>query len=249
MSLFLIVMTAVDAARLRTFFLVDYDATKTVFVAGFIITFASRFPLLLLENVPKRFILLDPNSRLALSDEAMAVPISRWLLLWLLPVLRRGYKTADLSLKDLGDMPQDSAAVYARFEKAWTKHQRKKLPIARALCSAFPGELMAPLLSVFLWCLLLMSVPLELAGLLRFLECVEPVVACSYSPWGLRSSWRTDEPQPVSYGWALVAAFGLTYLLTPIALATAQFAWVSTAALIRQALVEAVYRKGVRVLL
>ena len=60
------------------------------------------------------------------------------------------------------------------------------------------------------------------------------------------SSWRTDDPQPESFGWALVAAFGLTYLLTPITLATAQFAWFSTAALIRQALVEAIYRKGVR---
>ena len=170
MSLFLVVLTCFDAARLRTFFLVNYDSTRTIFIAGFIIAFASRLPLLILENIPKRFILLDPNCKIALSDEAMAVPISRWTMFWLLRVLRQGYNTADLSLKDLGEVPQDSAAVYARFEKAWNRHQHQKLTMARALCSAFPGELMAPLVSVFLWCLLLMSVPLELAGLLKFLK-------------------------------------------------------------------------------
>lgn len=91
-------------------------------------------------------------------------------MLWLLPLLRKGYNTPNLSLNDLGKAPQDSAAIYAHFEKAWLKHRHKKLPMARSLCSAFSGELMTPLIFVFLWCLLLMSVPLELAGLLKFLK-------------------------------------------------------------------------------
>lgn len=60
MSTFLIIMICCDAARLRTFFSVGYSTTKTVFVAGFIISLAVRIPLLVIDNVPKRFILLNP---------------------------------------------------------------------------------------------------------------------------------------------------------------------------------------------
>ena len=163
-------MIGCDGIRLRAFFLVGYNIAKTVFMIGCILSLAARLLLVVVENLPKRFILLNPTSQMAFSAEAMATPLSRWFMLWLLPLLRKGYKNPNLSLNDLGEAPQDSAAVYARFEKAWLKHRHQKLPMARSLCSAFSGELIAPLVSVLLWCLLLMSVPLELAGLLKFLK-------------------------------------------------------------------------------
>lgn len=49
---------------------------------------------------------------------------------------------------------------------------------------------------------------------------------------------------PVSYGWALVAAFGLTYLATPIVFALVSLGAYRFLAVLRQALIEATYRKA-----
>lgn len=82
----------------------------------------------------------------------------------------KGHKSAKLGLNDLGQVNYDSAHYYARFEKAWVQQKGKNRPVARAVAKAFWAELLMPIPPLVVWCLLLMAVPLELGGLLRFLK-------------------------------------------------------------------------------
>lgn len=163
----------------------------------------------------------------AYAPQTLAPPISRWLLLWFWPLLRKGSK-ASLRMQDLGHIEHDSAHYYARFEQAWNLHKNASYPLLRSLQVAFGKEITTPLLPTLLWACLLSVSPLNLATILDFLN-----------------SWKTNDPQPVEYGWAMVAAYGLVYVCIPIVLSQMSISAYRTMAVIRQALVEAVYRKAV----
>lgn len=59
------------------------------------------------------------------------------------------------------------------------------------------------------------------------------------------SSYKTDSPQPVSYGYGMIAAYGFTYILTPIAANHAYISAIRSISIFRQVFIEAVYRKAV----
>jgi len=77
LSVFLLVTTIFDVARLRSFILVQYDDKKLAFVVGFLLAFASKAMLFVLENISKRSILLDQELKSV--RFYMKVDLSHWL--------------------------------------------------------------------------------------------------------------------------------------------------------------------------
>lgn len=111
-----------------------------------------------------------------------------------------------------------------------TKKKGRTLLLACFL--AFPRELLAPII----WRLINLGATLSLPFLVsRTLAFAESYV-----------SDNDQQQQPAAYGWGLVGAYGLVYLI--LAFSTGQFNWLCNKVQVklRGALIEVVYRKSLR---
>lgn len=181
-----------DAARIRTLYLGGYDAS--IYIASL----ALKCSLLLAELVEKRHILLPEFSKTP-NESTSSMP-SRALFLWLLPLIRRGYRNT-LTLDDLKDLPAgfDVETLKHKLKKALYKADGKRRHLAYALALAFKSRLFSPIPVRALLVLAIYAQPLTIREIVTFID-----------------SYQTDSPQPVYIGWALVAAVALLYLAVAV---------------------------------
>ncbi|OAA60779.1 ABC transporter [Cordyceps fumosorosea ARSEF 2679] len=104
-GLYLAIGTLIDGTKSRSYFLRHLTASGAVAAA----TAAMRLVLLVLEEVPKTKLIIDPELRTISNGEATSGFFSRSLFVFLLPMLRSGYNGI-LVLDDLSDLGIEFAA-------------------------------------------------------------------------------------------------------------------------------------------
>lgn len=157
--------------------------------------------------------------------------VSRYLLTWTLPLLWRGYRRP-LSASDLGEIDPSllSGTIWAAFEPVWLAKKDQNRPLLRACIYAFPRRLAAPLLPCLIYTVASMGRPLLISSTVNFVQ-----------------SYSTPTPQPLADGWALVAAACLIYTVFALSTAVGHVAMQRSALSVRGALMEALYRKSLRI--
>ena len=131
---------------IRTFTLVGFFSSRTLFAVAFTLSYAGKVMLFVAENISKRSILLDQELAPALAPDACSGFFSRLTLAWFFGFLRYGYSHS-LGLADLGQHTKSSAELYNDFEVQWRSNMMKdtRYPLLRSLGSAFAKEIWAPL--------------------------------------------------------------------------------------------------------
>lgn len=141
---------------------------------------------------------------------------------------KRQDKGIEMAMHELGKKTQpDHDEIEAETPSSFGK--RRSLLLACFL--AFPREILAPVVWRVINLGATLSLPFLVSRTLAFAE-----------------SYVSDEnaEQPAAYGWGLVGAYGLVYLV--LAFSTGQFQWLCNKVQVklRGALIETVYRKSLR---
>ncbi|KAJ9611765.1 hypothetical protein H2200_004949 [Cladophialophora chaetospira] len=194
-GLYLIISLPFDAARLRTFYLLQGFAARSI--ANLLsLSFAIKLGVLLTEAVEKRQILLQPYRDLP--PEATSGIYNKSVFWWLNPLLRVGFGKT-LKVDDLYNLDNDlaSANVEIRFRQAWA-----------AVKEPHRLSLLLTVASVLKWQLLVSAVPRLLLIGARYSQPFLVQDTIQYI------SMRGD--QAASTGWGLAGAFFLVYLTTAI---------------------------------
>ncbi|TKY87148.1 hypothetical protein EX895_003825 [Sporisorium graminicola] len=129
--------------------------------------------------------------------------------------------TDNISLSDLVSLHSVSASQTTFLPKG-----HRKPMLVRASIRAFAGVLFSPLPSKALFTIMTLLQPLLVQETLDFI-----------------SSYSSDKPQPAAYGYGLIGAFALVYLLIALSSGHFTFSIYKTTCKLRGALVYAVYRK------
>ncbi len=140
LGLFLAIGTLIDGTKSRSYFLRGLVSSGAVAAA----TAAVRLILVVLEEVPKTNLIIDPELRTMSDGEATSGFFSRSLFLFLRPMLRSGYKGV-LVLDDLSDLGIEFAArgLFSALSDHWpASRQASKNSLFVACCKAWKWALL-----------------------------------------------------------------------------------------------------------
>ncbi|KAJ6789855.1 hypothetical protein PWT90_09628 [Aphanocladium album] len=135
LGLYLAIGTLIDGTKSRSFFQRDLIASGAVAAATCVV----RFTLIVLEEVPKTKLIIDPGLRSTSDGEATCGFFGRLLLLFLRPMMRTGYRGA-LAMEDLGNLGAELASrhLFSRLDDSWpTARRNQKHSLFFACCKAF----------------------------------------------------------------------------------------------------------------
>ncbi|ORX34001.1 P-loop containing nucleoside triphosphate hydrolase protein [Kockovaella imperatae] len=225
-ALYLLVNALFIAVRIRTYAILNLDLTTELGVC--------------LALNCALFLALQFSARSSLENGADLPPtataglLNRYLIVWVFPVLIRGFKKP-LEMDTVGaiDTNLHSLPAWETFRPVWEKNLARssqgktKQPMVWTILRAFMMAWLAPVLPYAISSLVSLARPLLLNKTVLFVE-----------------SYSTPEPQAVGDGWALVGAAALIYLVYSISLALAHIATQRCATALRGALMEALYRKS-----
>ena len=147
------------------------------------------------DQLAERFEAENPGVKVQLDYAGSSTLVEQLTLYPVYRLFLRARRSGGLALADLrADVPSTDE-LFRPFEAAWAQHGRRGRPrgLLRALAHAAPSALIAPLVPCLLLAVLNSLKPLMLEALLRFVE-----------------AGGTEAPQPVVYGWTLVAAYSIT---------------------------------------
>ena len=226
-----------------------YLLVNAVFLAARVRTVALLSPSVLAPLTPLAvclgftvalFLSLQFSTRSSLQDGASLPPaatvglLSRYFIVWVLPVLFRGYRKP-LEMETVGsiDTSLHSLPTWQAMQPWWEKQaarfakHKTKQPIALAAILAFKSLWLAPVLPYVILSVASLGRPLIINRAIIFVQ-----------------SYQSGTPQLLVDGWGLVAAAFLTYFVYAIATALAHIAVQKSAMALRGALMEALYRKS-----
>ena len=194
---------------------------------------AALFCLLLtLEAIPKRGLVDAAEGDKALSPEEEASFLQRLFLVWLDPLLLRGYRTT-LRNATLGPVNNEfeAAQLYAAAIPHWERYRKAgaSYPLIRTLFAAFGWRLLAPIFPSVLWALAQIAQATLVGDVLSFVQ-----------------SYQTPTPQPAAFGYGLIAATALVFAIFNIAHAWADISIVSSSAVVRGVLIELIFHKTLK---
>lgn len=240
MSLFLFCTVILDVSRVRTFIMVGKSATSTFFFVSFLAQFFCRCLSLLSLNIPS-----SANSDRLSEGSGF---FNQVLALWALPLMWQGRK-GDVSIEDLPNLHPEmqSTDLYHRFHIAW-KHETFVLklssPYPHFFHESHRDRSRHPLL---VWALFKAFYPTFLGAvppaiIKALAQTVTPLMVNSTINF-INSYSKGFTNQPVEWGWALTGGFLIVFLGMAGA-NTLYFYYVAkSAAKIRGALIEAIFRK------
>ncbi|KAH9846462.1 P-loop containing nucleoside triphosphate hydrolase protein [Lenzites betulinus] len=228
-SLYLLLTLVLDASRVRTFAMVGSESISQFFLGSFYAQYASRFASLAVLSFPS---LLGTTSGTELENAGF---ISHVFVTWELPLLWKGRQgTLELDQLPPLDSEMDTDKLYSRFKAVWDAERAQHVDnasLARAIAFAFYPTFFGPVVPAIVRSLAQAVQPLMVNAIINFLQS---------------HSKNDREAEPAQWGWALAGAFAIVFL--SLAGATGQYFYYvyRGGAYIRAALVEAIYRKTLR---
>lgn len=143
LGLYLTVGILIDATKSRSYFLRGLIASGIVSA----VTGATRLALVILEEVPKTSLIIDPELRTISDGEATSGFFSRTLFLPLQPMLRLGYKSV-LTLDDLNHIGPEfrCTVLYSQLSDSWPASKRhSKNSLFYACCKSWKWAILVAL--------------------------------------------------------------------------------------------------------
>lgn len=185
------------------------------------------------------FASMQMSTRSSLVDGASLPPIetaglvSQYLIVWVTPLLYRGYKNP-LTMDDLGSIEPElySSSLWEAFHPHWTharvQHTKggTRQPLLFAFVKAFLVLILSPVVPFFVNTWVSMARPLVILDTVTFVE-----------------SFSSGTPKPLADGWGLVGGTLLIYLTYAISNALAEIAAQRCSLAVRGTLMEAIFRK------
>lgn len=141
LGLYLAIGVLIDGTKSRSYFERDLSASGSVATATAVI----RLAILILEEIPKTSLLIDPELRSVSNGEVTSGFFSRTFFIFLQPLLRTGFRKI-LSLQDLDSLGLDfsSSHLYSQLSDAWPSSDRPtKHSLFFACCRAWKGPIFA----------------------------------------------------------------------------------------------------------
>ena len=221
-GLYLFISFSFDAARLRTFYLIQGHAARSIANLSSL-ALAFKFAVLVTEAVEKRAILLEPYRDLP--PEATSGIYNKSVFWWLNPLLRIGFGKT-LRVEDLYNLDEKlaSASVHERFRRKWTSikdHDRLSLLLTTA--DVLKGQIFVS------------AIPRLCLSAAKF---VQPFLVQET----IRYVGNRDD-QTSAVGWGLAGAFFLSYFAQTILTAAYQHLLNRCTTQIRGGLVSLLYQK------
>ena len=219
-SVYLLLSFAFDAVRLRTFYLIDAFAARSI-AHLLSLSLTAKFGVLVTEAVEKRSILLEPYKQLP--PEQTSGIYNKTVFWWLNPLLKVGFGT-NLRTNDLFSLDETlaSANVYRRFQRHW--HAKRKHG---------PNSLIFTTASVLKWQLIASAIPRLVLAASRFAQ-----------PFLVQSTLRfVTDKEGAATGWGLTGAWFLAYLAIAIFTAAYRHLLNRCCTQIRGGLVSLLYNK------
>ncbi|KAF1809448.1 P-loop containing nucleoside triphosphate hydrolase protein [Eremomyces bilateralis CBS 781.70] len=226
LQLFLLVLLATDAVRLRTLFLMKYESSL-VSVAS-VHTFLTAM-LLLLESLDKSELLSDTFTRLSPED---TIGLFAQKLFWHLNGLfRAGYRQIlepdDLFSLD-GDLTAESLQVSFRESWAKTRNKEKRLSLLWTIVKVIPADIVIPVIPMLLQIGMTISQTFLIPAITKYVQ-------------------TPDSETTRNTGYGLLAAFSLDYMFLAIFSAWHLQALARFKAKIRGGLISLLYGKTLEI--
>lgn len=158
----------IDATEARSYFIRSFNSAGGITVAAAVV----RLGLLILEEIPKLNLIIDPIIRDASGGEATSGFWSRTFYFFLGPMFRIGIR-GTVQMEDLMKigMEFDSRQLFTVLSHHWKKEDRgKRHSLVLACCSAWKGALLAVLIPRLLQTGLLFSQPFIMQRIIASVE-------------------------------------------------------------------------------
>ena len=209
-NLYLLLSLLLDAARVRTLWLIHDEVVRNLAVV-MTISIAVKAAVLVLEAQDKRSILIGQFRDLP--PEATSGIYNRSVFWWLNPLFRTGFSKI-LRIGDLYSIDDElrSSVMQKRFQEGWSTANQGRT-----------YALMITTFSVMRWDILISTIPRLLIIGFKFSQPFLLVRVVTYV--------NDRQNQPEDVGWGLVAAYSLVY--TGMALLTASYSHLSNRIIVR----------------